>query len=588
MSMGEDRMSKLLREIESLLHEKVSANISCGEWHSSIVLEGTVDSWNSVVKAGKLAAKKGYKGVVNRLEVDGLSLPETKKPALCDHFLDGRHVDVLIIGGGVTGSAIARELSKWDISILLVDKEEDLAMHASSRNDGMVHAGIEPATGSKKAIFNVRGNALYTRVTQELDVPFRRSGSIMLFDKWWIRLATPLFYKRARDNGVEGVRFLSREEVKAHEPAVTDAIVGGVFFPTTGVLSPYKLTIAFAENAVQNGAEVSLDTVVFRINKNKGAISSVVTNRGTVYPTIVIDAAGVYADSIARMADDQFFTIHPRKGELVFLDKKKGAVLNSVVGKPSLDIVSSDTKGGGLVKTIDGNVLVGPDAYEQPFREDFSTNRENIERILAKQLPMVPQLSPADVITYCAGIRAPTYEEDFIIEKSEYVANLIYAAGIQSPGLASAPAIAQEIEKLTCEMLSATKGVKRKPGYNPIRRGIPQLLNMSPEERSQFIRSRPDYGVIVCRCEEVSRGEVVDAIHSPIPVYTVDGIKRRVRAGMGRCQGGFCMPLVMHILHDQTHLDMTAITKKGESSNILVDDTRTMASLGGGEKNGNV
>ena len=565
-------MSKKLKEIEKLIRKTLTKEVYCSEWHSSIVLEGEVDNWSEVVLAGRLAANKGYKGVVNRIKVKGLEIPLIKRPLIEDKALEGKKVDVLIIGGGIIGSSIARELSKWNISMLLIDKEEDLAMHTSSRNDGMVHPGIEAKPGSKRAIFNVRGNELYSKVTEELDVPFERCGSNWIFDKRWIKLVKPFVMSRAKKSGVKGVRFLSKEEMRKLEPNVLEDYQLAIHFDTTGILSPYKMTIAYGENAVENGVEVSLDTIVLSMEKEKDKIISVTTNRGKVYPKAVINAAGVFADEIANMAGDQFFTIHPRKGQIIFLDKKKGQLINSVIAKPPINLVKGNTKGGGIVKTIDGNVLIGPDAYEQPFKEDYSTNRENIDAILRRHLPLVPKFSPADVITYCAGNRAATYEEDFIIERSEYIQNMIHAAGIQSPGLASAPAIAEEIERITCKVLSEEIEVKRKEKWNPRRKGIPDLSKITLEERSKLIKKNPDYGIIICRCEEVSKGEIEDALKSPIPITTVDGIKRRVRAGMGRCQGGFCMPLVMDIIANETRKDMKAITKKGRLSNILNGD----------------
>lgn len=567
-------MSNKVKSLENELRQKVTKEIYCREWHSSIILEGETENWSEVIKAGKLAAGKGYKGVVNKLQVKGLSIPEIKKPLICDNSLEGKSPDVLVIGAGVIGSAISRELSKWNISILLIDKESDVAMHSSSRNDGMVHPGIEPKSGSKRSVFNVRGNYLYDRITKELNVHFKRCGSSLLFDKKWVKLSVPVFKAKAKKVGVPGFEFLSREEILKIEPNIPDDIVCAGHFASTGILSPYKLTIAYAENAVQNGVEISLNTIAESINREENKIISVKTNKGTVYPKAVIDAAGVYSDSIAHMAGDQFFTIHPRKGQIIFLDKKKSKLLQGVVAKPSLALMKGNTKGGGLVRTIDNNILAGPDAYEQPYKEDYSTDRNNIDDIIKKHLPLIKGLSPSDVITYCAGTRAATYEEDFIIEKSEYVENLIYAAGIQSPGLASAPAVAEEIEKLTCQVLSQYREVKRKENWNPIRKGIPDLSHMSFEERSRLIRERPDYGIIICRCEEISRGEIIDAIKSPVPVDTVDGIKRRVRAGMGRCQGGFCMPAVMDIIREETNLDMTCITKKGGNSNIAVSETK--------------
>lgn len=565
-------MSKNLIRIEREIKKCLRKEIYCSEWHSSIVLEGEVDQWSEVILAGKLAANRGYKGVINRITVKGLEIPEIKKPLINDNVLQGKMYDVLIIGGGIIGNSIARELSNWNISILLIDKEEDLAMHTSSRNDGMVHPGIEAKPGSKRAIYNVKGNELYSKVTEELDVHFERCGSNWLFDSKWIKLVKPIIMARAKKSGVKGISFLSKEEMLKLEPNIKDDFQIAIHFATAGVLSPYKMTVAYGENAVENGAQVSLNTIALSIEKDKDKIISVTTNRGKVYPKVVIDAAGIYADEIANMAGDQFFTIHPRKGQIAFLDKKKGQLIGSVIAKPPIKLVKGNTKGGGIVKTIDGNVLIGPDAYEQPFKEDYSTTNENIQAILKRQLPLVPKFSPSDVITYCAGTRAATYEEDFIIERSEYVSNLIYAAGIQSPGLASAPAIAEEIEKITCKALSEVMEVKRKENWNPRRRGIPDLSKMTLEERSALIKKNPNYGIIVCRCEEVSKGEIIDAINSPIPVSTVDGIKRRVRAGMGRCQGGFCMPSVMDIMAKEMGKDMKSITKKGRFSNILNGD----------------
>lgn len=561
-------------KIQRKIQKDVNKEVYCSKLGSSILLEGEVLSWNEVIKAGKIASKKGYKGVVNRIAVKGLDIPKIKSPSINDNLLDNKKVDVLIIGGGVIGSAIARELSKWQISILLVEKEEDLAMHTSSRNDGMVHPGIEAPIGSKKSIFNVRGNELYTKVTKELGVDFNRCGSTVLFEKNIIKIAKPLIMIRAKKVGVKNITFLSKEEVRKMEPNVLDNIAGAIHFGTTGVLSPYKMTYAYAENAAMNGVEFSFNTIVSSINREGNEISSVKTNRGTIYPKVVINAAGVYADKIAEMANDQFFTIHPRKGESLILDKKTGNLINGVVAMPSLSLSKGNTKGGGLIKTIEGNILVGPDAYEQPYREDYSTNKENIENVINKHLKIVPKISKGDVITYYSGIRAATYEEDFIIEQSEYVKNLIYAAGIQSPGLASAPAIAEEIEKITCNLLKNKIEIKSNINWNPIRLGIPEIRNLSFEERSKIIKKRPSYGEIICRCEEISKGEIEDALRSSIPVTTLDGIKKRVRPGAGRCQGGFCTPYLLEIIKNQTGRNFNEITKNGEGSRILIEEVQ--------------
>ena len=574
-------MGKNLQALENKVRKKISPNVSLREWHASLVLEGTVSTWEQLYNAGKMCANQGYKGVVNKLKVSDLNIPSTKKPRLTDNFLQDKKVDVLIIGAGIIGCAIARELSKWQLTILLVDKEDDVAMHASSRNDGKIHPGIEPKVGSKKALFNVKGNDMYTRIGQELDVKIIRCGSSVLFDRKLLSLAKPVLNIRAQKMGVKGATLLSQEEVLKKEPNIGIPVAGALHFASTGITSPYKMTVAYAENAVQNGAEVALNTIVLAMQKEHDRITSVVTNRGTVYPKLVINAAGVFADIIADMAGDQFFSIHPRKGHILFLDKKKGELINGVIGKPSLSLAKGNTKGGGVVKTVDGNVLVGPDAYEQPFREDFSTDMKNMAAIMAKHLPLVKGFSPSDVIAYCAGIRASTYEEEFIVERSDYVANLVYAAGIQSPGFASAPAIAEEIEHITCAALAQVMEVKPNADWNPIRKGIPDLSHMDFAARSQIIRENPHYGEIVCRCEGISKGEIIDALNSPLAVHSVDAIKRRVRAGMGRCQGGFCLPTVMSIINEETGIPMTAITKKGNDSNIVVAETKVSPSTGG-------
>jgi glycerol-3-phosphate dehydrogenase len=286
---------------------------------------------------------------------------------------------------------------------------------------------------------------------------------------------------------------------------------------------------------------------------------------------MVINAAGVFSDLIAEMANDRFFSIHPRKGECAILDKKKGPLLTRSMGLIGFSMLTSDTKGGGVMRTIDDNVLVGPDAYEQPLREDFSTHAENMDIILEKHLPLIKGFERADVITYFAGIRASTYEEEFIIEKSEYVNNLIHAAGIQSPGLAAAPAIAESIEEITLKAFFTAYGqkIKKKNNFNPKRRLAPDMAKLSLEEKQKVIKANPDYGIVVCRCEGISKGEIIAAVNSPLPARDVDAIKRRVRPGMGRCQGGFCTPLVMQIISQESGKKLEEINKNGQGSEIL-------------------
>nr|WP_276576066.1 NAD(P)/FAD-dependent oxidoreductase [Oceanirhabdus seepicola] len=497
-----------------------------------------------------------------------------RKPKDRDSSLEGKKYNVVIIGAGIIGCSIARELSKWDISILLLDKEEDVSMQTSSRNDGMIHPGFAPKVGSLKSKYNVQGNKLYTDISKELGVKINRCGSNILFDKKWIKVAWPFIINKSKRVGIEGVRKLNISELRDIEPNISEDIKWGVHIPSTAVTSPYKMTIAYAENAVNNGVDISLNTMVEEIKVEKNKIVSLKTNKGEISTDLIVNAAGVFADEIADMAGDRFFTIHPRKGEIILLDKKKGHLLNSVLGKVTLSFGSNHSKGGGLVKTLEGNILIGPDAYEQPDKEDYSTNMNNINNLLKKHLPLLKGLERRDIITYCAGNRAATYKEDFLIEKSEYLQNMIYAAGIQSPGFASAPAIAKEIERLTVEVLKKNIILKKKEYWSGTRKSTPNMMELSIAEKNEVIKRNPNYGTIVCRCEGISRGEIIDALKSPIPVRTVDGIKRRTRAGMGRCQGGFCMPLVMEIMEREGHIPFEDITKKGGESKVISEQTK--------------
>ncbi|WBW97399.1 NAD(P)/FAD-dependent oxidoreductase [Oceanirhabdus sp. W0125-5] len=560
--------------IEDTIRKRVGKNVFCREYRSSIMLEGLVNNWEEVVKAGYIAAKSNYKGVINNLKYTDMKEIKYSKPKERDLSLEGKNYNVIIIGAGIIGCSIARELSKWDISILLLDKEEDVAMQTSSRNDGMIHPGFAPKVGSLKSKYNVLGNKLYTDISKELGVKINRCGSNMLFDKKWVKVIWPYIRNKSKRVGIEDVRKLGISELKEIEPNISEDIKWGVHIPSTAVTSPYKMTIAYAENAINNGVDIALNTMIEDISVEKNKIVSVKTNKGEIKTDLIVNAAGVFADEIADMAGDRFFTIHPRKGEIILLDKKKGHLLNSVIGKVTIGTNNSHSKGGGLVKTLEGNILVGPDAYEQPDKEDYSTNMSNVNNLLKKHLPLIKGLNRTDIITYCAGSRAATYKEDFLIEKSEYLENMIYAAGIQSPGFAAAPAISKEIERLTVQVLKKNLMVKKKEHWNGIRNATPNMMELTIEEKNQVIKKNPNYGTIVCRCEGISRGEIIDALKSPIPVRSVDGIKRRTRAGMGRCQGGFCMPLVMEIMEKEGHIPFKDITKKGGESKVISDKTK--------------
>ncbi|MDX9898381.1 MAG: FAD-dependent oxidoreductase [Spirochaetia bacterium] len=539
----------------------------------SILLEGELPSYEAKVEAGWAAAACGYHGVINDICVPGIAEESLKPPPVSDSLLEGAVFDVIIIGGGVIGTAIARELSKWNLSVALLEKESDVAVHTSSRNDGMVHDGFAARPGSKKAEYNVRGNRLWEPLCKELAIDFKRPGSLVLFASALSVAAYPIMADRARRNGVDGWDFWNRARVAAGEPHVTGDQHGAFYLPSAGVLSPYKATVALAESAIANGVRVILDTCVLGMELEAGVIGRIVTNRGTCRAGVVVNAAGNWSDVVAGMAGDRFFSLHQRRGTELILDAATGACQRHLLGMPRLSQLGSKTKGGGLVLTVEGNILIGPTAREVPGRENYETSPEEL-RELEKHMRLNTKLSMSQAITYFAGVRPCTYDEDFIIEKSRCVSNLVHAAGIQSPGLASAPAIAEDIALIVVELACSFKDVRRRSDWRSDRQAAVVPKYMPVDIRDTCIQKRPAYGRIVCRCEEISEGEIVDAIHSSLPSSTMDAIKRRTRAGMGRCHGGFCTSRVIEILARENDMSLWEVTKKGPGSELCVGPTK--------------
>ena len=559
------------KRINHRLFARFGGRVSAREHDGVLYLEGELDRWDDVVEAGLMAVnRKRYDGLVNDIRFTGDTIPPMRMPNIVDSALDGATPDVLIIGGGIVGCAIARECAKYDMRILLVEKEHDLAMQTTSRNDGMIHPGIDLKPGQVKRDYNMRGNRMYEDVCKQLDVPFRRSGQYICFLGNKLAIAGffgQLYYRALGPKAT----FLDKKAFFEREPNMNPAISAALFFPDAGVVSPYGLALAYAENAADNGVAFSLDTAVLDMTLSQGAIQSVHTNRGTIYPKVVINAAGVFAEDVARLAQDRFFSIHPRKGTNTILDHKASSRMHTIVSSFGTSSTKKrHTKGGGLVKTIDDNTLVGPDAVETYRKEDFSTAPENVAFVFQAQRKTDTALSMKDAITYFSGVRAATYEEDFVIRKGKWTKNIVHAAGIQSPGITAAPAIAVDVSKMAVELLGQTQTVQPNTKFNPVRKGIVRASELDLVARDALIRENPDYGEIVCRCEEISRGEIIDALHRSIPCDTIDGVKRRVRPGMGRCQGGFCGPLVLQIIAEETGKSALEIDKSAPSGELLV------------------
>lgn len=579
--------------------EELSPNIKVTEEKGCIVLRGEVEDWAIAVKAGQLAVdKKRYLGVINDIKLkDFVQKPQL--PSAHDKALEGDAPDVLIIGGGITGCAVARELSKYKLNTLIIDKAPDVSFGQSRANGAVIHVGINFSKSSLKHQYNLRGNGMYAELSEQMDVPFEQKGQVLLCCKRWEKLLVAALKIKGKNMGIPGVCWLDRDELLKHEPCIPDFVIGGMYMPIGGITSPHEMTVALAENALSNGARLSLDTVVLDMQTENGHIVSVDTNRGKIYPKLVINAAGIYSDEIAEMAGDRTFTIHPRRGTYIITDKKAGYMVSSSMEKSPFSILPyqsaqipkgilgrikflmntlhSNTKGIGIIHSLHGNMLVGPNAVETPDREDNASYREDVENIINIQRNVVTDLKPSDVIAYFTGVRASTYEEDFVLRKGIFTDNIIEAAGIQSPGVTAVPAIAVDVASWAKEQLEKEMTLSKNEAFDPVRHAPPRLAEMTDEERDALIRKNPDYGVIICRCEEISRGEIIDALNSPLCAPTLDGIKRRLRPGMGRCQGGFCSPLITQIIAEHEGAKLSDVRKSTSESVITYGETKGAA-----------
>lgn len=562
-------------------------------------LTGSCDSWEEKVRAGLMAAAPASKiHLVNDISVKSDSFDENapdfrlgKLPPFTDSSLEGMTPDVLIIGGGVIGASIARELSRYKLDILLCEKEYDVALHASSRNDGMVHPGIDLKPGLLKKKLSNRGNAMFDKLCEELNLHFERCGQFLCVSNKLlspVALATLPYFNLS----VAGkARYIPGKKLHRLEPGLSDKAKFALFFDGAGIVCPFNLTIALAENAIQNGVNISLNTAVIDMehepspDSGKNRIKSVLTNRGRIFPKIVINAAGVFAEEIAGMAGDRFYSIHPRKGSSLILDKKAKKYIHTLYSLIGQNSKSGHTKGGGIVSTVHGNVLVGPSADEIPDKEDFTTDGKTLGEILLKHSEEGEWLKRNQVIAYFSGVRAATYEEDFILERGRATENIIHAAGMQSPGLTAAPAVGEETAKIAAQLLSETLTVEKNPGFNPRREDFIRCAGMTDPERESLIEKDPSFGRIVCRCEEISEGEIIAAMRRPLPCRTLDGIKRRVRPTAGRCQGGFCSPLLIDIIAKEAGIPPEEVKKGYPLSDIFVGE-RSAVSLDGSAENG--
>lgn len=466
--------------------------------------------------------------------------------------------DVIIIGAGIIGAAVARELSRCKLNIILLDKESDVCRGASRANNGMIHSGNDPEPGTLKAKHNVIGNKLYSRWAQDLKFPFKRIGVWITGRSEEDIAALERLMERGEKNGVYDIELITDiKRLRKEEPNLD--IIAAVNAPATGVVMPHLVVIALVENAVLNGVKLLLNKKVTGINIENDSIKGVRTNHGFIETTVVVNAAGVYSDEIAGMAGLNDFKIKPRKGECLVLDKHSCPVKRLIYPAPA-----KISKGIGILPTIDGNLLLGPTAEDIDNKQDCSTTFDGRERILKETLQTCPVIDKSRIIAAFAGIRAVSSTNDFIIGHTA-VNGFYNAAGIQSPGLSSAPSIAREISDMVAKYMNAEPD----PFFNPENKPKVRFTALSPSKKQKLLKKDKRYGHIVCRCENITEYEVVEAIHSPVGAKSLDALKSRLRTGMGRCQGGFCTPKIMKILQRELQIKMEQITLKEPGSEIL-------------------
>ena len=485
--------------------------------------------------------------------------------------------DVAVVGAGLVGSSIARELSRYDIKICLIEKENDVSCGTSKANSGIIHAGYDPEPGTLMAKFNVEGCAMFEKLSQELHFDYKRVGSLVVgFSEEDMQHVQKL-YERGKKNGVPDLRILSQDELRKFEPQIGEDALGALYAPTAGIISPYQATWAIAENAVQNGVKLFLQAEVHSIEQKDG-LFSLTTGKGVVQSRYLVNAAGLYSDRVSAMAGGRSFEIKPKSGEYCLLDSNCRNLANHVL----FQTPSAAGKGVLVTPTVDGNILIGPSAGDNSSREDTATTREGQALILEKGSKTIPGIPVRNIINSFCGNRAIAFNKDengavterigdFIVEQDAKVKNLFHAAGIASPGLTAAPAIAVYM----CGLLKkAGLEIKENRDFVPVRKGIKKFSTASAEDKYHLIEENPLYGRIICRCEMITEAEIVAATHSVIGATDLDGVKRRTRSGMGRCQGGFCSPRITEIISRELGIPMTAVTKNGGYSYILCDRTR--------------
>lgn len=471
-------------------------------------------------------------------------------------------LDIIIIGAGVSGSACARELSRYQADILVLEKEEDVCCGTSKANSAIVHAGYDAKPGTLKAMLNVRGSEMMEQLSRELDFHYERCGSLVLCMDEQDLPKLQEIYNKGIANGVRELELIDKLRLREMEPSVSRDAVAALWAPTGAIVCPFGLNYALAENAHTNGVQFRFNTEVRTVTKIQNGWR-VSTNQGEFEAKVLINAAGVHAAQIHNQVAEDKLKIVARKGEYYLLDKQASCVSHTIFTLPN-----KMGKGVLVSPTVHGNTIVGPTAVDIEDYENTTTTADGLAQAAEKAGYMIENLPLRQVITTFSGLRAHGDRHDFVIE--EAAPGFVDVAAIESPGLSASPAIGCYVADMVKDILK----LEENPDFCGKRKGILNPAEMTMEERNALIRKNPTYGQIICRCESISEGEILDAIHRPLGAKSLDGVKRRVRAGMGRCQGGFCAPRVLEILARELGIPETEVTKSGPGSELLVGKTK--------------
>ncbi len=475
--------------------------------------------------------------------------------------------DVLIIGAGAVGCAIARELTKYQLKVMVVDKNEDVGGEASKSNSAIIHTGYDAPPGTLESELVVAANPMYEQLTKQLDVPYAKIGAILpaFTDEQFDML--PSLKEKAFKNRVYDVEYLTSEQLLTMEPNLSPDVKAGLYIPRENIIDPFLLVVAYAENACQNGAEFLLNTKVTGIRRQDGRVVGAETTAGPIQADYIINAAGLYCDEVAEMVQKNEYTVNPRKGQFYILDKNTSCKVRHIV----LPIPTKLTKGKLMCPTIHGNMLVGPTAEDLQDKCDYSTTAKGLESVAADVARLVPGVNLRDTITQYCGLRPNRNPEGLRVDVYEDVKNYVNLSGVRSTGLTASVALGKYVAQ-TLIHIGMTAAFN--PHFDPIRKGIPRFHELERQEQDALIRENPLYGRVICRCETITEGEIVDAIRRPIPARSVDAVKRRLRAGMGRCQGGFCGPKVVEILARELGTSIEKIRKNQNGSYMITGRVR--------------